>query len=74
MSFAPPGSGAPTGSVPSPCVSVCRMDAATGWCVGCQRSIEEIAAWGSMPDAAKRAVWKRLPERRETMRARGALA
>lgn len=69
-----PGSSVPTGGVPSPCVSVCRMDPGTGWCVGCQRSIEEIAAWGSLPDAAKRAVWKRLPERREAMRARGALS
>ena len=50
--------------IPSPCTSVCTIDAATGWCAGCMRTIDEIAAWGSLDNAAKRAVWKRLPARR----------
>jgi predicted Fe-S protein YdhL (DUF1289 family) len=33
-------------AVPSPCISVCRMDAATGLCEGCFRTLDEIAAWG----------------------------
>ena len=40
---------------PSPCINVCRMDEATGWCAGCLRSIDEIAAWGTLPEAAKAA-------------------
>jgi hypothetical protein len=40
------------------------MDSATGWCEGCLRSLSEIAAWGGMGDADKRAVWRLLPERR----------
>ncbi len=51
-------------AVPSPCISVCRMDEATGWCLGCARTIDEIAAWGSLDDDAKREVWARLPARR----------
>lgn len=51
--------------VPSPCVNVCNMDEASGWCHGCLRTIQEIAAWSTMPDLAKRGVWKLLPERRE---------
>jgi uncharacterized protein len=51
-------------TVPSPCVNVCRMHAATGWCEGCQRTLAEIAGWGGMDDAAKRAVWQLLPARR----------
>jgi predicted Fe-S protein YdhL (DUF1289 family) len=43
---------------------VCTIDPATGWCAGCLRTIDEIAAWGSLDDRAKRAVWKLLPERR----------
>jgi predicted Fe-S protein YdhL (DUF1289 family) len=43
---------------------VCTIDAATGWCAGCMRTIDEIAAWGSCDNAAKRAVWRRLPARR----------
>lgn len=54
-------------SVPSPCINICKMDPATGWCQGCQRTIAEIAGWGSMDDAGKRAVWARLPARRAAM-------
>nr|WP_323740841.1 DUF1289 domain-containing protein [Caenimonas koreensis] len=44
--------------VPSPCLSVCRMDPATDFCEGCMRTIDEIAAWGRMGDDEKRSVWK----------------
>lgn len=42
--------------VASPCIGVCRIDPGTGWCVGCLRSLDEIAAWGTLDDAAKRHV------------------
>lgn len=50
--------------VPSPCINVCRMDARTGLCEGCQRSIDEIVAWGSAGDEDKRAVWRAIQRRR----------
>lgn len=50
--------------VPSPCVNVCRMDAASGLCEGCLRTIDEIAAWSQMTEAGKRAVWAALEVRR----------
>lgn len=49
--------------VPSPCVSVCRMDAATGLCEGCCRTIDEIAAWSALDVEGRRAVWQRIAER-----------
>ena len=49
--------------VPSPCVSICRMDASTGLCEGCFRTLNEIAAWSTMGDAAKRAVWQEIEQR-----------
>jgi uncharacterized protein len=52
-----------TQDVPSPCVSVCRMDAATGWCEGCLRTLEEIAAWSRLGDEDKRRVWAGIEER-----------
>ncbi len=52
-------------AVPSPCISVCRMDSHSGWCEGCLRTIDEIAAWSAMSDAQKRIVWELLPQRRE---------
>ena len=54
---APPG-------VPSPCINVCRIDEGTGWCIGCRRTIDEIAAWGTMSDDDKRTVWQQLALRR----------
>ncbi|TCP08227.1 DUF1289 domain-containing protein [Caldimonas thermodepolymerans] len=56
-------------SVPSPCVSVWRMNEATGWCEGCMRTLDEIAAWSTMSDAEKWQVWKQLPRRRERCQA-----
>lgn len=50
--------------IPSPCVNVCRMHPCTGWCEGCLRTIDEIAAWSTLSDADKRSIWKLLPKRR----------
>jgi uncharacterized protein len=56
----------PVGSaVPSPCVSVCRMDDATGLCVGCLRTLDEIAVWGMLDDEARRDVWAAIDARRQ---------
>jgi len=49
--------------VPSPCISVCRMDTASGLCEGCFRTIDEIVSWASLGETARRSVW-RLVERR----------
>jgi predicted Fe-S protein YdhL (DUF1289 family) len=51
------------GDVPSPCQSICRMDAAGQWCDGCYRTLDEIAAWSRMRDEAKREVWEAIGER-----------
>ena len=56
-------------AVASPCINVCQMDAATGWCAGCLRSIDEIAAWSRMDDSGKRTVCAQLPQRRVQWRA-----
>ena len=47
----------------SPCVNVCRIDADTGWCVGCARTIEEIAAWSRLTAAEREPIWAALPSR-----------
>ena len=50
--------------VVSPCVSICTMDEATGWCQGCLRTLDEIALWSVLDDDDKRAVWVELGQRR----------
>ena len=54
----------PPGNLRSPCVSVCRIDVASGYCEGCYRTIEEISDWGMMTDDRKRDVWRELRLRR----------
>jgi predicted Fe-S protein YdhL (DUF1289 family) len=51
------------GDVPSPCISVCRVDAATEFCEGCFRTLDEIAAWGQMDDEGKREIWHEISQR-----------
>lgn len=51
------------GPVPSPCISICRMDPDTELCQGCFRTLDEIAAWGMADEDARRALWKVLAER-----------
>lgn len=39
------------------------LDSASGWCVGCGRSGNEVAAWGSLDPEGRARVWQSLPER-----------
>ena len=56
----------------SPCTGVCRIDAASGLCAGCRRTLDEIAGWSSMGDAGRHAVWQRLVLRRGDAAATGS--
>jgi len=40
------------------------MDAEQRYCLGCKRTLAEIAAWGSMTDEEQRAVLNQLEQRR----------
>jgi predicted Fe-S protein YdhL (DUF1289 family) len=56
----------------TPCVNVCLLDAETGLCVGCGRTIDKIARWATMNDGERRAIKAALPERMErSERAKG---
>ena len=59
-------------TVRSPCTSVCRIDARSGWCEGCMRTIDEIARWGTMGDTQRLDVWAQLNERRKQFVASGS--
>jgi len=52
--------------VPSPCISVCRMNPDDGLCLGCLRDIDEIIAWGRMDEDNKRGVWRAIVSRVDT--------
>ncbi len=46
--------------VPSPCIKVCTLEKPARICIGCGRTIQEIAGWSSFSPAQKRAVLDRL--------------
>jgi predicted Fe-S protein YdhL (DUF1289 family) len=42
--------------IQSPCIGVCAMDEATGFCQGCYRTIDEIKQWWDLDNAQKQEV------------------
>lgn len=52
------------GPIPSPCVNVCQMDPGSGLCLGCLRTLDEIAGWMDYSASEKLEVLERLDERR----------
>jgi predicted Fe-S protein YdhL (DUF1289 family) len=59
--------------VRTPCVKLCQLDEATKLCKGCFRSVDEIASWLQMTDAARDAVMAGLPARRAALSANSVL-
>ncbi|WP_281985583.1 DUF1289 domain-containing protein [Azonexus hydrophilus] len=55
----------------SPCINVCRMDPLSGLCIGCQRTLEEIAGWSAFDNATRLTVLERVAERRQASAAAG---
>ena len=47
----------------SPCIDICQMDSESGLCVGCGRTIEEIANWSSYTNEKKKDILKQLKSR-----------
>jgi predicted Fe-S protein YdhL (DUF1289 family) len=48
----------------SPCVHLCLIDAPTGLCAGCYRTLHEIAAWIDLSADERRAIMDRAIARR----------
>ena len=60
----------PAEQVASPCINVCVMDADGSVCLGCFRTLDEIAAWSVLDANAKRQVLAALPARAAARRRR----
>ncbi len=52
-----------TGTIASPCIGVCLIDAEHERCHGCQRTLTEIAAWTGYSDAERATIMAELPAR-----------
>jgi hypothetical protein len=51
----------------TPCIKVCQMDPVRGVCIGCCRTLDEIARWGAMTETEQTAVMAELPARRKKL-------
>ena len=60
MSAAPP--------IATPCVKVCFVDGESGLCLGCFRTLAEIAGWSRLDEPVRRRLMEELPARRSRIR------
>jgi uncharacterized protein len=49
--------------IESPCVKVCTIDARCELCLGCGRTVDEIARWSAMSAAERARLMRDLPAR-----------
>ena len=49
--------------VSTPCIKLCAVSGASGLCVGCGRTLKEIASWGGLEESERRAIMDALPKR-----------
>jgi len=54
--------------IATPCVKVCIVDGESGLCLGCRRTLPEIAAWTRMSAEARAGVMAGLDARRALIR------
>ncbi|MEQ1539704.1 MAG: DUF1289 domain-containing protein [Sphingorhabdus sp.] len=53
----------PSPSISSPCLAICRLDPSDEYCLGCGRTLDEIAGWTRASDAERREIVAQLPDR-----------
>ncbi|HEV8464782.1 MAG TPA: DUF1289 domain-containing protein [Pseudolabrys sp.] len=49
--------------IETPCVKICTLDARNGLCLGCGRTIDEIARWATMSASERSRVMGELSSR-----------
>jgi predicted Fe-S protein YdhL (DUF1289 family) len=57
-------------AIATPCVQICVLDPLSALCIGCGRSVAEIAAWGAMSESERTGIMGELGERLRLMRSR----
>lgn len=51
----------------SPCINICTLDAANGFCVGCFRSLDEISVWSSASNDERLNILAAVARRRKEL-------
>ena len=55
---------APPRPIATPCTKVCFVDDASGLCLGCFRTLDEIGGWAGYGDEERDRLMAELPARR----------
>ncbi|HWF00524.1 MAG TPA: DUF1289 domain-containing protein [Caulobacteraceae bacterium] len=58
----------PPRPIATPCIQVCIVDGESGLCLGCFRTLGEVAGWARLPDADRQRLMAELPTRRSRIR------
>jgi predicted Fe-S protein YdhL (DUF1289 family) len=53
--------------ISSPCTKICTIDPRSKLCLGCGRTLTEIAEWASLPESARLRIMAELPARRDAV-------
>lgn len=53
--------------VQSPCIGICSIDEASGYCQGCYRTIEEIKGWWNMSQQEQTQLVAELEQRQSQL-------
>jgi predicted Fe-S protein YdhL (DUF1289 family) len=48
----------------TPCIAVCQIDPKSGFCLGCYRTLKEIAQWGRFSEDERQALLPELEQRK----------
>ena len=59
---------APPKAIATPCVKVCIVDPESSLCLGCHRTLPEIAGWARFSETERTALMAELPGRRDRIR------
>ena len=58
----------PPRPIATPCIKVCVVDGESGLCMGCYRTLQEVAGWARLSEATRAAILDDLPLRPDRVR------
>ena len=62
------GMNAPPRPIATPCVQVCIVDGESALCLGCYRTLTEVAGWSRLSDAERAQIMGELAARKSRIR------
>ncbi|MDP1617064.1 DUF1289 domain-containing protein [Phenylobacterium sp.] len=55
----------PPAPIKTPCIKVCVIDGQSALCLGCYRTLAEVAGWARLSSDEREAIMAELPSRRD---------